>query len=268
MEFMGKPFKNKGFSGLSLEQAELVFEAVQERIRNRNSYAYALVMQEEDETYTVHQVANQPCWGDLRDYIGKEEKRRPNDLIYPFPGGKPIALAAVFRGRSQRLSRRYLTGSDSPFRNILKTDKDGIVVFPDLNVDSNYLVNCLFAFNHRYDLSSGTGLPAALVGSLTLTAGDEKRRLINKDGRCKWIRAKFDLDALAKAEPGNAVGLFSDRAPYDRFNGGVEGIWNGEDSLHDFVEKKPAANGVIDLDPPEIHELIKVVGKELEKRRA
>lgn len=262
--FKTEPFKNRAFRDLSLREAEILFEAAQTRIVAQNrTYSYVLVMKE-GRTYSVHQVSNQPCWGDLREYKGDNAKQRPSDLIYPFPEGRPVALAVR---QSPTATYANLLEKDSAYRNLTYEHKGSICSFYDLDVDSNYLINFLFALTHQYSqITAGCyHFANAVVSSLSIPHGSN-RRLVSKGSRCKWIRGTFDLDALARAKPGSPVGLFSERAPYDRFTGGVEGIWNGEDSLFELAGKDP--NELGDLTQYQSIELVKTLHKELEKRRA
>lgn len=158
--------------------ASLTYEAGLELIRKfahvlENSYAsytWAVLMEEEDGTYSYWERHNNPCYGEMRPYaIGylsngpyikdlmpesQRKVHKPGDLFWPFPlTGKPVLLAVPFgpkyKAYSDLLEDVILNAEISPWRNVLKgfevvRNKDGTIsglVITDTNIEPTVMVN-------------------------------------------------------------------------------------------------------------------------------
>lgn len=89
----------------------------------QRNYNYAMLMEEEDGSYTLYERVGMPCWGALREY---EKGTRPDD---PWPGdlreprhlfpasGKPVAVAAFFAARL-RVPGVKITGPEWMYTNV------------------------------------------------------------------------------------------------------------------------------------------------------
>lgn len=167
-----------GKTGVSYEEGIQHLRAFPLNKGYEPGYYYALLMEEEDGTYTIVHRTGMPCWGALREY---EKGTRPNDPwpedlmseyeIFP-ETGKPVAMAACL-ARMQAgipnlpswVSSAYSPTIDqwntfiefafnkdiSPWRKALNNvelikNEDGAywgAVFLDTNVDPTIMVNLL-----------------------------------------------------------------------------------------------------------------------------
>ena len=136
-------------------------------------YNYALLMREDDDSFTLYERLGQPCWGSLREYdVGtRPDDTRPGDLVTPdsqFPfTGKVEALSVVFgpsqlsmstRDEFNRFTSEYAFNTiHSPWRSILK-DIELVIkddwfngcVFKDCHIDPTVLAQFLRHCATRY----------------------------------------------------------------------------------------------------------------------
>lgn len=130
------------------------------------SYTYAIVTRDSVGNLAIHQRISLPCWGELRKYANthpadqvtqKYPPKKPSDLHYPFPDGKPEALACAFPLKQDdefaSWRREYCFGESSPFRRGYQRDflqlamnDDGSmngIILTDTKFDPTVLVNML-----------------------------------------------------------------------------------------------------------------------------
>lgn len=130
--------------------------------RYPDGYSYAIVVRDSVGNLSIHERPKLPCYGELRKYLNTHPedtvtqphpKVKPFDLHYPFPDGKPEALAIVGPALADETVRRFLVSDVSPFRRGYQlsqlefaTDKEGAVVgiiLKDSKFDPTVLVNCM-----------------------------------------------------------------------------------------------------------------------------
>jgi hypothetical protein len=104
-------------------------------------FNYAMLMQEDDESFTIVERVGMPCWGALREY---EKGTRPTDPWpfdlrtdhHLFPStGKPVAVAAFFAAHL-RLPNVKLTGPEYLYSNTSIEDWNKFIEFvfnPDIS---------------------------------------------------------------------------------------------------------------------------------------
>lgn len=148
--------------------------------RDYSGYSYALLMKEDDESFTSYERTGQPCWGSLRTYGEKSTRPndpKPGDLLTPqrtFPAtGKVEALGVSFNGYlegvpKKEMFNRFLAEfvfnkEESPWSSILKNVEMVIkndlfvgCVFKDCHIDPTVLAQFLRAFASFYVSSAMT----------------------------------------------------------------------------------------------------------------
>lgn len=118
------------------------------------SYRFALLMEEEDGTYTYHPRENQPCYGELRTY--HEDEYRPEDLEDPYPEtGKAVSLAVGWRDPTEEWVLDALKSYPALADTFASATyhKNGLT-FSDCNFMPSYLVWTLVMLRDISDLNA------------------------------------------------------------------------------------------------------------------
>src|SRR5215217_2346184 len=202
--------------------------------RDYGGYSYALLMKEDDGSFTSYERTGQPCWGSLRTYGEKSTRPndpKPGDLLTPdrtFPAtGKVEALGVSFIGHisdvggnkhsfNRFLSEFIFNKEESPWSSILKdvelVIKDDLFVgcvFKDCHIDPTVLAQFLRAFASLY-------LSPAMLSWCKLM--DEHPEINAKVAFLEAHKGMYTFSAISKRVH---LESFFNSKPFDLSNGGT-----------------------------------------------
>lgn len=251
----------------------------------QSTYNYALLMEEEDGSYTIVERVGMPCWGALREYNtgNRAADPWPGDLRterHLFPKhGKPVAVAAFFPVTPSGVSKVTAPGarmspttladwnafidfcfdpSISPWKQALKGfelikaeggNYQG-VVFTDTNIDPNVMVGLLRTNCKNALRAHNFGQWVRDNPGIDLRIAYLKCMQMDS----YYMVGRVVLDSYFKGESTvDMEGTFYERTSYNRPD--IQFLWGGKNnagvivnqlSVDDLVEAlNVASNGVV-----------------------